>query len=58
MVFFLHDEVMVHCPEQLVDAVSAMMHDSAAAAARLIYGDIPIQFPVNIAVADSYADAK
>ncbi|WP_427015562.1 bifunctional 3'-5' exonuclease/DNA polymerase [Pseudarthrobacter sp. P1] len=58
MVFFLHDEVMVHCPDQLVGTVSAMMHDSAAAAARLIYGDIPIKFPINVAVADTYADAK
>ncbi|WP_026556022.1 bifunctional 3'-5' exonuclease/DNA polymerase [Arthrobacter sp. 35W] len=58
MVFFLHDEVMVHCPEEQVAAVTDMMHQSAAAAARLIYGDIPIQFPVTAVAADTYAEAK
>ncbi|MGO4383092.1 bifunctional 3'-5' exonuclease/DNA polymerase [Specibacter sp. RAF43] len=58
LVFFLHDEVMVHCPDALVDAVSDIVHESSRAATRLLFGDIPLEFPVNVTVVESYADAK
>jgi DNA polymerase I len=58
LVFFLHDEVMVHCPEEAVDACSQAIEESAAAAKELLFGRIPVDFPVSIAVADSYDKAK
>jgi len=58
LVFFLHDEVMVHCPDEHVDEVTAMMHESSQAATRLLFGDIPIEFPVNVTVVEAYSDAK
>ena len=58
LVFFLHDEVIVHCPDELVDAVTEMVHESSRAATRLIFGEIPLEFPVNVTVVQSYADAK
>lgn len=58
LVFFLHDEVMVHCPDALVDAVTAIVHESSQAATRLLFGEIPLEFPVNVMVVESYADAK
>ncbi|MGA7204512.1 MAG: bifunctional 3'-5' exonuclease/DNA polymerase [Specibacter sp.] len=58
LVFFLHDEVMVHCPDDLVDAVTEIVHESSKAATRLIFGEIPLEFPVNVTVVQSYADAK
>ena len=58
LVFFLHDEVMVHAPEELVETVTALVEESARAATELLFGRIPIEFPVNITVVKSYADAK
>ncbi|MDQ0277914.1 DNA polymerase-1 [Arthrobacter silviterrae] len=58
LVFFLHDEVMVHCPDPLVDAVTEIVHESSRAATRLLFGEIPLAFPVNATVVENYADAK
>ena len=58
IVFFLHDEVMLHVPRELADQVSAMVTEAARAAAGLMFGQIPVEFPVNVVVVDSYADAK
>lgn len=58
LVFFLHDEVMVHCPDELVVAVTEMVHESSRVATRLLFGQIPLEFPVNVTVVESYADAK
>ncbi len=58
LVFFLHDEVMVHCPAEAVDACTAAIEDAAAAAKELLFGRIPVEFPVSIAVVDSYDNAK
>jgi DNA polymerase-1 len=41
-----------------VETVKQLVEDSARAATRLLFGHIPIEFPVNITVVDSYADAK
>ncbi|WP_104086286.1 bifunctional 3'-5' exonuclease/DNA polymerase [Arthrobacter sp. GMC3] len=58
MVFFLHDEVMVHCPDALIEVVTKIVHDSSRAATRLLFGEIPLEFPVNVTVVENYADAK
>ncbi len=58
LVFFLHDEVMVHCPAEAVDACIAAIEESAAAAKELLFGRIPVEFPVSVAVVDSYDHAK
>ncbi|WP_445153462.1 bifunctional 3'-5' exonuclease/DNA polymerase [Arthrobacter sp. Hor0625] len=58
LVFFLHDEVMVHCPEEAVEACVRAIEESAAAARELLFGRIPVEFPVSIAVVDSYDHAK
>ncbi|HJW00569.1 MAG TPA: bifunctional 3'-5' exonuclease/DNA polymerase [Arthrobacter sp.] len=58
LVFFLHDEVMVHAPEAQVDACIAAIEDAARAAKELLFGPIPVEFPVSVAVVDSYDNAK
>jgi len=58
LVFFLHDEVMVHAPDDRVDEVRAAVAEAAAEAGRLLFGDAPVDFPVTIAVVDDYAQAK
>jgi DNA polymerase-1 len=58
LVFFLHDEVIVHAPAELTDQVAAIITESAARAGRLLFGDFPVDFPLTVAVVESYADAK
>lgn len=58
LVFFLHDEIVVHSPAAMTDAVVAAIESAAAEAGRLLFGDTPVEFPLSIAVVDSYADAK
>jgi DNA polymerase-1 len=58
LVFFLHDEVMVHCPDDSVDACIRAIEEAAAAAKELLFGRIPVEFPVSVAVVDSYDKAK
>ena len=56
LVFFLHDEVVVHTPAAL-DAVAAQAAEAAATAAGLLFRDLSIDFPLNISIVRSYADA-
>ena len=58
LVFFLHDEVMVHAPADGVGACIAAIEDSAKAAKELLFGPVPVEFPVSLAVVDSYDLAK
>ncbi|WP_285245013.1 bifunctional 3'-5' exonuclease/DNA polymerase [Pseudarthrobacter sp. fls2-241-R2A-127] len=58
LVFFLHDEVMVHAPAERVDACIAAIEEAASAAKELLFGRIPVEFPVSLAVVDSYDLAK
>lgn len=58
LVFFLHDEVMVHAPAEKVDACIKAIEDAASAAKELLFGPIPVEFPVSVAVVDSYDHAK
>ena len=57
LVFFLHDEVIVHTPADLADDVATAVREAAAGAGRLLFGDFPIDFPLDVAVVDTYADA-
>lgn len=58
LVLFLHDEVMVHTPLALADQVTQILHESSQRATELIFGKIPLEFPVNVSVVQCYADAK
>ncbi|TDB87378.1 bifunctional 3'-5' exonuclease/DNA polymerase, partial [Actinomadura sp. KC216] len=58
LVFFQHDEVIVHTPSGLAGDVVAAVHASAGEARRLLFGDTPVVFPMEIAVVDRYSDAK
>ncbi len=58
LAFFLHDEVVVHAPAALADAVAHEVREAAAEAGRLLFGDFPVTFPLTVAAVDSYADAK
>jgi DNA polymerase-1 len=58
LVFFQHDEVIVHCPEARAADVVAAIDAAAAGAARLVFGATAVSFPMTTAVVSCYADAK
>jgi DNA polymerase-1 len=58
LVFFQHDEVIVHCPEEETETVVAAIREAAALAGRLTFGETPVRFPFTTAVVECYADAK
>ncbi|EXG80741.1 bifunctional 3'-5' exonuclease/DNA polymerase [Cryptosporangium arvum] len=57
LVFFVHDEVVVHCPEPMADEVRTAVLAAADEARRLLFGETPVRFPLDVAVVRSYADA-
>ncbi|CAM5256279.1 MULTISPECIES: bifunctional 3'-5' exonuclease/DNA polymerase [Streptomyces] len=58
LVFFQHDEVIVHCPEEETAAVTAAIREAAEQAGRIAFGETPVRFPFTTAVVKCYADAK
>jgi hypothetical protein len=58
LVFFQHDEVVVHCPASLARQVAAAIETAAAGATRLVFGATEVSFPMTTAVVSCYADAK
>ncbi|MGA5184750.1 bifunctional 3'-5' exonuclease/DNA polymerase [Streptomyces pseudogriseolus] len=58
LVFFQHDEVIVHCPEDETAAVTAAIREAAEQAGRIAFGETPVRFPFTTAVVECYADAK
>ena len=58
LVFFQHDEVIVHCPASLAGQVVTSIDTAAAGATRLVFGATDVSFPMTTAVVNCYADAK
>lgn len=58
LVYFLHDEVIVHTPADRAEEVAEAVRASAEQAGRLLFGAFPVEFPVTAAIVDSYAEAK
>jgi DNA polymerase-1 len=57
LVFFLHDEVVVHAPEHLAGDVVEEVRHAADTAGRLLFGGFPVDFPLDVSVVESWADA-
>ncbi|MGO2113192.1 MAG: bifunctional 3'-5' exonuclease/DNA polymerase, partial [Pseudoclavibacter sp.] len=57
LVYFLHDEIVVHAPAAVADEAAREVEAAAAWAGRLLFPDAPVAFPVTAAVVDVYADA-
>ncbi|MGE3194706.1 MAG: bifunctional 3'-5' exonuclease/DNA polymerase [Microbacteriaceae bacterium] len=58
LVFFLHDELIVHTPAALAPAVAEALRASAGEAGRLLFGNIPVEFALTVSVVERYGDAK
>ncbi|WFP16697.1 bifunctional 3'-5' exonuclease/DNA polymerase [Citricoccus muralis] len=52
LVFFLHDEVIVHTPEALAEEAAEAVRDAAVAAGRLLFGGAPVDFPLDVQIAE------
>ncbi|WP_442934707.1 bifunctional 3'-5' exonuclease/DNA polymerase [Micromonospora sp. CPCC 205739] len=57
LVFFQHDEVLVHCPAGQAEAVAEAVNRSGERASALLFGDTPVRFPLDLSIVDCYADA-
>jgi DNA polymerase-1 len=58
LVFFLHDELVVHTPEPLAERVADEIRAAAADAGRLLFGALPVEFPLSVVTVDNYGQAK
>ncbi|MEV6993045.1 bifunctional 3'-5' exonuclease/DNA polymerase [Streptomyces sp. NPDC093228] len=58
LVFFQHDEVIVHCPAEEADTVVAAIQEASDLAMRLTFGETPVRIPFTTGVVECYADAK
>ncbi|MCM3688730.1 bifunctional 3'-5' exonuclease/DNA polymerase [Kocuria rosea] len=58
LVFFLHDEIVLHCAQADAARACDLVRGCAEQAGRIVFGRIPVEFPVSVAVVASYADAK
>jgi DNA polymerase I len=58
LVFFQHDEVLVHCPAAMAQDVATAVAEAAAEAGRTVFGVTQVRFPMTTAVVSCYADAK
>lgn len=56
LVFFQHDEVLVHSPAEHADAACTAITDAAAEATRLVLGDVGVPVPMEPKVIASYAE--
>lgn len=58
LVFFQHDEVIVHTPAALAPAVEAAVTAAGDEARLLVFGPTPVRFPLETHAVECYADAK
>lgn len=58
LVFFLHDELVIHSPAGLAEEVAEAAREAAAEAGRMLFGDGPLTFPLTVAIVDAYSEAK
>ena len=58
LVFFQHDEVIVHCPADEADRVAEAIRAAGDLAGRMTFGDTPVRYPFGVAAVECYADAK
>ncbi|WP_407639029.1 bifunctional 3'-5' exonuclease/DNA polymerase [Actinacidiphila yeochonensis] len=58
LVFFQHDEVIVHTPAGLAPAVREAVEAAGDEARRLVFGTTPVPFPLETRAVECYAEAK
>ncbi|WEK59929.1 MAG: bifunctional 3'-5' exonuclease/DNA polymerase [Candidatus Microbacterium colombiense] len=53
LAFFLHDEVILHVPEQHAEQAASAVREAAAVATRRLFGGFPIDVPLDLRIAMS-----
>jgi DNA polymerase-1 len=53
LAFFLHDEVIVHAPAEQAESAAQAVTDAATTAGRILFGGFPIDFPLDVRVAET-----
>ncbi|WP_255305200.1 bifunctional 3'-5' exonuclease/DNA polymerase [Microbacterium sp. 3J1] len=53
LAFFLHDEVILHVPIEQAEAAADAVREAAAVATRRLFGDFPIDVPLDLRIAES-----
>ncbi len=53
LAFFLHDEVILHVPEEQAEAAADAVRVAASVATRRLFGDFPIDVPLDLRIAES-----
>lgn len=56
LVYFLHDEIIVHTPAALADEAEQAVREAAASATRLMFGEFPIETALDVATVINYAE--
>ncbi|QIM15946.1 bifunctional 3'-5' exonuclease/DNA polymerase [Leucobacter insecticola] len=52
LVFFLHDEIIVHTPQECATEVAAAVEAAAVTAGRRLFGSAPVDFPLDLKIAE------
>lgn len=55
LAFFLHDEVILHVPQEHADAAADAVRDAAVSATTRLFGSFPIDVPLGLRIAESAA---
>jgi DNA polymerase-1 len=58
LVFFVHDELVVHAPLDRITEVEQALRAAAVEAGELLFGTWPVTFPISVAAVDRYSNAK
>ncbi|GAB3748738.1 bifunctional 3'-5' exonuclease/DNA polymerase [Microlunatus parietis] len=58
LVYFLHDEIIVHTPDRLADQAEHSVREAAHTATRLMFGDFEIDLALDLATVTSYAETE
>lgn len=53
LAFFLHDEVILHVPQEHAETAAAAVREAAAVATTRLFGSFPIDVPLDLRIAES-----
>lgn len=58
LAFFLHDEVVIHSRAAHAEDAARIVSEAAARAGSLLFRDSGVEFPLSVAIVDSYSEAE
>jgi DNA polymerase I len=56
LVFFQHDEILLHAPTDAAEEAAGLVQQASDAATRTLFGDTGVRVPLEANLVDSYAD--